>query len=164
MELGKLLDRVIDSDRDQWYQIDGGGPSYANNFIERTQYLLQVNSHHTRTVYKPNSSITMAWGMSVSSDQDEKFQGEWAKIFPDPSASHHWVDVFFNNALVFRTSYVTVDGGRAHLPLPKYAANGELRVPKRYYEFMQLLNGTDYEVKFKQSRIALTDEPWPYEI
>ena len=56
------------------------------------------------------------------------------------------MDVFYNNAMVFRDVYVTVDGGRAKLPLPKRVFDKAkdkviaLEVPRAHHDFMRLVD------------------------
>ena len=135
MTLRELLHTIISSSRSDWNTIvcwgTHSGPSYRDQFefyqiYEGQHNVLHSDSHGMVASYKPDLSITMAWGLTANRNFDET----WATNFPDPNASSHHVDVFFNNALVYRDLFVSVDGGRAKLPLP--LRRNELVVPRGY--------------------------------
>lgn len=77
----------------------------------------------------------MAWGLKVVED----FKEPWANKFPDAHASSAHVDVFYNNALVYRDIYVLGDGARCYLPLPKTRETPGA-VPEGYARFVRLLD------------------------
>ena len=116
--------------------------------------------HNVVAVYKHDVSITLAFGMEINADLVQ----DWANIFENPSASSHRADIFYNTALVFRTLYVSVDGGKGKLPFPR--GRRELLVPKGYYYFIKLLDSISgyhsrYNDYFQRSDLRLTDTPWP---
>ena len=51
--------------------------------------------------------------------QREDFKAEWANRHPDPSATGYWCDIYYCSTRVSRTILVSVDGGRAMLPVPR---------------------------------------------
>ena len=169
MTLAELMDRIINSSKEDWNSIAcwgaGSGPSYRNKFefystYEGEQAVLHCVPYGMAASYKPDLSITLAWGLTVNED----FREPWANKFPDPKASSHYVDVFFNNALVYRELYVVVDGGRTKLPIPRKPK--ELLVPRNYYSFIKLLDEIDtylssYESYFKQAGFEITNTQWP---
>jgi hypothetical protein len=169
MTLKELLDAIISSSKTDWNTIvcwgAQSGPSYHNQFEFFEVYngqknVLHSNSHGMVASYKPDVSVTIAWGLVASKD----FNEPWATNFPDSHASSHHVDVFFNNALVYRDLYVSVDGGRAKLPLPR--RRDDLVVPRGYYTFIKLLDGmegyiSDYERYFKRAGLRIIDAEWP---
>jgi hypothetical protein len=55
--------------------------------------------------------------------QAEDFREPWANIFPDPRAVGYWVDFKYAGVLIpsMRSILVSVDGGRAMLPIPRQA-------------------------------------------
>ena len=111
--------------------------------------------------YKPDVSITLAWGLELNNN----FREEWANKFHDPRASSHYVDIFFNNALVHREIYVIVDGGRAKLPLPNLK-DGELQVPRGYHDLVKLLDKIDtyhsqYDGYFERANLKKIEIDWP---
>lgn len=68
------------------------------------------DAHGNVAIYMPDISITMAFGLTAVED----FKEDWAKRFPNSSASSSIVDLFYNGSLVYRDIFVNVDGGRAN--------------------------------------------------
>jgi hypothetical protein len=167
MDLRKLMDVVIDSAQEDWHLI-ADAPSYHDHlkFYEARgtgSNVLHVEAHHSTAVHIPDVSITMAWGLKWQED----FQGEWCKNFPDPHANGGWLDIFFHSALVYRSSYVWVDG--IYLPLPKHK-DGRLEVPKRACDLMSIIDQmgqsprpdfNPYESDLKRAGFTVVDEEWP---
>ena len=59
--------------------------------------------------------------------QREDFKADWANRHPDPSATGYWCDIYYCSTHVSRTILVSVDGGRALLPVPRQeGAEGKL--------------------------------------
>jgi hypothetical protein len=115
---------VTNSTRSDWNVIlcwgSGSGPSYRDQLIVWTSGQsdfrnLEVKSHSLVAVYKPDLTISMAFGL----ESNDEFVEPWANRFPDPNASSHYIDFFFGSNLIHRGLYVSVDGGRADLPLPR---------------------------------------------
>ena len=177
MRLNEVMDKVIGSQRRDWHKITcwgaGSGPSYRNNFTfyetsEGPEGVLHESSHSNVAVYIPDVSITLAFGL----DADEEFKGEWVNKFTDSDASSSYVDVFYNNALVFRDLYVTVDGGRAILPLPTQKFDDAkkkviaLEVPQRRHDFIRLVQSlegsvSDFDNYFEEADFKRINAPWP---
>jgi len=169
LSLRRLLDTIINSGLDDWRTIVTwgaySGPSYRNRFQFYNIYneqgnVLKHDEHSSVSVYKPNISITIAAGLTIN----ERFEEPWATGFPDRNASSHFIDVFFNNALVFRDMFISVDGGRACLPLPK--SKTELFVPKNKVRFVRLIDYidegvSDFDSYFSRAGLIETDEEWP---
>jgi hypothetical protein len=106
----------------------------------------------------------MAWGLKWCED----FSGDWCKNFPDPKASGGFLDVFFNNTLVYRTLYVWVDG--IHLPLPRRTKEGALQVTERSCALMKIIDRmaksprpeyNPYEADIRRAGFTVLDEEWP---
>jgi hypothetical protein len=168
MDLRKLIDTVIDSAPDDWYLI-ADAPSFRDHLEFYEVYdgqanVLHAESHGSVGVYIPDVSITIAWGLEWNKD----FQEEWCKKFPDPKAHGGFLDMFFNNALVYRTAYVWVDG--IHLPRPRHTGDGKLEVRKRACDLMNLVDGmgksprqgfNPYEADVKRAGFTVIDEEWP---
>ena len=133
MTFEQMVEILTRSDRDDWSVIvawgHGSGPSYRTH-LDRTDL---EDSHHTVAVYKPDLSVTLAWGMTIN----DNFLEPWANGFPDPRARGNIADVFYNSALVLREHYVVVDGGRAYLPMPDTET---LEVARRPADFVRLLS------------------------
>jgi hypothetical protein len=178
MKLDALMEQVITSSRDDWHKITCWGANTGPAYKERLTFyetwdtefhgVLEAESHANVAVYLPDASITMAFGL----DQNDEFKEEWANKFPDPHASSSYVDIFYNNALVFRDVYVTVDGARAKLPLPKRRLDDAkkkivaLEVPRRRHDFIRLVESLEGDVRefdryFKDAGFVITDDSWP---
>lgn len=173
MKLSELLEIILKSNPQQWNHIScwgyGSGPSYKNDFtfynvFERKSNVLNVKSHSSICIYKENIDITIGYGIVSNED----FKESWANQFPDPKAYSKIVDIFYRNSLVFRETYLVVDGGRCELPIPSYGQNGELVVSRDYYNFIKLLeklaNGSssddNFNYYFNQTGIKIIDEEW----
>ena len=110
---------VVKGTREDWQvqKCGGSGPSYRDRLTSVDQdgkAVVCADSHHAVAVYKPDLGLSIAWGLTRSKHFDEP----WAKNFPDKKPSSAFFDLFYCGALVWRTIYVVVDGGRGYLPLP----------------------------------------------
>lgn len=141
MTYDEIINIVAKSKLDDWNIVScwgfGSGPSYKSKFLfydtwETENKVLYEESHGMYGCYKPNVSISLAFGIQLNGD----FREEWANKFPDPSASSHCIDIFFNNSLVDRFAYVVVDGGRAKLPITSAVDN--LLVDRTYANIIRL--------------------------
>lgn len=173
MTLNELIQTILKSKSSDWNEISCwgafSGPSYRDKFEFYNIYdgepnILRVDSHHTVAAFKNNLSITFAYGLTYN----EEYKEDWANQFPNPSASSHFIDIFYNNSLVFRETYLIVDGGRCKLPIPSYGDGQEMVVSREYYEFIKLIErlssgaSTDqnFESYFKRTGIIINDSPW----
>jgi hypothetical protein len=169
MTLKGLFTAILSSNVDDWNLIScagpGGGPSYRSRFWfivrDGVQLTLEEASHQVVAAYKSDLSITMAWGLDCERDFGER----WAQAaFPASRASSHHADVFYGGALVYRTLYVTLDGGRTKLPKPPLSPD-ILEVPVDYSRFIHLLNRleghVDYEDYFQRAGLLTIAEDWP---
>ena len=170
MTLDELINLVTSSNPQDWYTTvcwgADSGPSYRDHFnffqvYEGQSNVLVAKAHPLVACYKPDLSVTLAWGL----DENPHFEEPWANGFPDPKAASHYIDIFYNNALVFRTLYVSVDGGRAYLPLPE--GPDELVVPRPYNALIRLIDhigGTrisEYDTYFRRAGFQVVEGVWP---
>jgi hypothetical protein len=168
MDLHELVTFVSSSQREDWNHIicwgTSSGPSYRNLFsfyeaYEGSEHVLRTDSHSNVAAYIPNPSITLAYGLRWM----ENFSEPWTRLFPDPTASASFADIFFNGALVFRTEYVTVDGGRTMLPMPP--SRGKLSIPRSQAQFIELLDRfgkvSSFDEDFRRAGMSVSDEVWP---
>jgi hypothetical protein len=170
MTFDELINLVTSSDPEDWHTTvcwgADSGPSYRDHFNFFQVYdgqpnVLFAEAHSLVACYKPDLSVTLAWGLDAIRD----FKEPWANGFADPKAASHYVDIFYNNALVFRTVYVSVDGGRAYLPLPE--SRDALSVPRAYNALIRLIDhigGTrisEYDTYFKRAGFHVVDAVWP---
>lgn len=173
MKLNELLNIILESAPEQWNIIScwgyGSGPSYKDHLEFYEAYngqdnVLNVNSHSNICVFKDDIDITMAYGLVSNED----FKAEWANQFTDPSAYSNFIDIFYRGSLVFRETYLVVDGGRCELPIPSYGENGQLIVSKDYYNFIKLFemiangssNDNNFKRYFNETGIEIIDEEW----
>jgi len=173
MDINNYIQAIIQSTGNDWHNIPcwghGSGPSYKDHFefyniFNGQQNVILLKSHGNRATYKPDIKISIAWGLDNSFDEDDrqKITESWATSFPDKSgASISLVDFFYNDSLVFRKLYGTVDGGRCKLPLPHRDANGNFVASTEYSEAMRVLNeiegGVDYDSYLRSSGITLNN-------
>jgi hypothetical protein len=62
---------------------------------------------------------------------NDDFREKWANDFPDPHATSYYYHLYFGSTRLKELILVSVDGGRALLPLPKSAADLKVE-PLRY--------------------------------
>ncbi|EMN7344953.1 hypothetical protein ACN930_004646 [Vibrio parahaemolyticus] len=68
----------------------------------------------------------------------EKFSEQWAEKFPNSNATRDIHSIYFESSKVREYFLVSVDGGRASLPLPKSAT--QLNVSREQYAFAHLVH------------------------
>ncbi len=176
MTFEDVIETIASSEPDEWWSEAcwgaNSGPSYHYqpefwDLIDGATNVLKVESHSNVASFKPDVSITMAWGLKCLDD----FREEWANKFPDPKASSCFLDIFYNNALIFRDVYVNVDCGRAKLPLPDRKWDEEkkkvtaLNVPERRHRLIKLVDSLEYvsrfDYYFQSAGFTIVDEKWP---
>jgi hypothetical protein len=141
--LKEVLNSVIDSQVPDWH-------------------VLEIHSgdedHAFCATFKSDVSIAMRWGRSCNSD----FSEDWTDKFLNKEAASQYVEIFFNGSPVFKDIYVSVDGDKGILPMPKLPS---LEVPSRALYFAGLLHTLSRNQLFgyyvQLSGIKETDEPWP---
>jgi hypothetical protein len=69
---------------------------------------------------------------------EDDFQEPWANGFPDPKARSYWAEITYDRAMLDRLVIVSVDGGRAILPMPK--SRVDLVVGKLKYRVAELFD------------------------
>ena len=173
MKLNELLKTILKSTPNQWNKIScwgyGSGPSFKDHFtfyevLKGQENVLNVASHSNLCVFKEDIDITMAYGLSSNDD----FKAEWTNNFPNPKAYSNVIDIFYRNSLVYRETYLVVDGGRCELPIPSYGDNSELVVSKDYCDFIKLFekisigsdNDDNFNYYFGQTGIKISNEEW----
>jgi hypothetical protein len=168
MDLRTLINTIIDSAPEDWHII-ADQPTYRDHLefyevYEGQSNVLHAAAHHSVAAYIPDVSVTMAWGLKWNQD----FKEDWCKQFPDPKAHGCFLDVFFNNALVFRTAYVWVDG--ITFPLPRRTKDGDLQVTERACKLMKIIDRMglaprpdyeSYESDLRRAGFTVVVEEWP---
>ena len=88
-------------------------------------------SHHSVAVYIPNISITIAWGLKWQ----QRVPGRMVPEFSSPKGAYGgYADVFFNNALVYRSPYMWVDGIFFPNPVPRDKGIGSQQTSLHLHE------------------------------
>jgi hypothetical protein len=169
MTLDELRGLVGATTADDWSELKPG-PVHIYSWgdgREDGEWRLFLDGHHSRAVLKQDLDVGLAWGLTWNED----FEGEvWAKHFANPSASGHYADIFWRGVPVSREQYVTVDGGRYVIPLPRqdfehikgdnYALMPYTISPWQYAfgRIIQNMNpGFDYDDGLSRARIEVAD-------
>jgi len=111
---------LVESDATDWYQVPEAQSAGAFLWSITTWHSgddlvnIELESHHSRAVYRPDVSLGLAWGLRHQKD----FTESWTDVFPDTNASSQYVDVLWNGMLIDRLVFVVVDGGRSTIPMP----------------------------------------------
>lgn len=77
------------------------------------------NSISSVRVNKSDVNLRLEMTYADGGIQRESFKADWANCHPDPSATGYWCDIYYGSTQVVRTILVSVDGGRALLPVPR---------------------------------------------
>ena len=122
MRHDEIRSRVMGTDADDWHQIvcwGGGGPSYLNSFGVWTtsdgQMGFEIESHSNLAVLREDVDLKIAWGLNT--DRDGSLTFPWQNNFADNKVTKMFIDILWRDSLVDREVVVSVDGGRALLPL-----------------------------------------------
>lgn len=109
--LSDVISQVENSTKEDWY----------------------INENYER-IFRPNPNIKI-----VSSDFEERspFHEEWATKHPDSHAYLYQYSLYYNSSLLKKYDLVSVDGGRATLPIPRAGTN---IVPRKDYRFALIIN------------------------
>jgi hypothetical protein len=70
-------------------------------------------------VFKRNTNLRFEMNYDGVGVQKESFKEEWANRFPASDATGYWCDLHYGSTVLMRFILVSVDGGRALLPVPK---------------------------------------------
>ena len=105
-------------------------------------------------------SVTMAWGITAGG----AYREPWATRCPDPAAWTGYIDICYHRTLAHRDVYVSVDGDRCYLPLPRDP--DDLRVAAAYAQLSVLITTLslglcDYRANFRRTGLKFADLPWP---
>lgn len=119
MNLDTLVNIVLTSKAGDWSRIPGPTqPQYVGEVISSNDHWLEVSEHYTRYVYHHDISISIAIGMPTHAREDTLyFEGI---VFTDPAIRGLYADILYDGQVVHRDHLISVDGGRALLPLPNY--------------------------------------------
>lgn len=159
MTFDELLATCRSTTPDDWNRITcwgvHGGPSYLNAWDsviggsdDLNPRVELIGSHPMRAALKADLSIGIAWGLEGMND----FKEPWHASLPDPGAASRYVDFFYNGNLVERMLYVTVDGGRANVPIPHRDFDGDdvkaYWITRWEHDFFKTLNALESTYDF----------------
>jgi hypothetical protein len=91
--------------------------------------------------FKPNVHIRFEMNYQDNGVHLSGFKEPWANKHPDPNATSYWCDLYFDSTLIERFILVSVDGGRAMLPLP--ISRTDLRVGLLRFKVAQIHDSID---------------------
>jgi hypothetical protein len=115
--------------------------------------LTSIRTHPYLAVYKPDLSISIAFGIVFN----ENYQINFATLFPDPNAQGSLYDVFFQGELVERYHLIELDGGRVTIPTPTPINNGTAwEMQSDLYEIGKLFNSLKYYIGHSSEHDYLT--------
>jgi hypothetical protein len=119
MNLYALRKLIGETWSDHWNLINDG-PQYNYNLGTINDVATVTGWHHARAVLTEDVDVALEFGMTDDPfGHRENWRADWAP-FADPKVSGEYCDVFYRGALVDRVHLVSVDGGRAILPLPHH--------------------------------------------
>lgn len=79
-----------------------------------------------RIYFKKNVNLRFISGYDERFIRENRFKENWANIHPDPNATGYFVQLYFAASHISNFILVSVDRGRALLPLPKSSTNLEV--------------------------------------
>lgn len=96
----------------------------------------QPQQSKSARIFKRDVNLRFEISHDDDGTQCEDFKEEWANHFPDPHATGLFCDLYYGASMIERFVLVSVDGGRALLPLPKSSV--DLQVPLLTYKVAQI--------------------------
>ena len=100
MNFDDLFSAIIESNPEEvWHRLEHKG---AQRAVFKNDLNLRIESHHTDDLLV------------------DPFEEDWATQHPDPHAASYAFNIYYGATLVTFVVLVSVDGGRALLPLPEF--------------------------------------------
>lgn len=137
-------------------------PSFANLFAHIMESDSVDDWHRTRTndwveiaCFKSNVNLRFEIHYDENGTQNENFVADWANCYPSKSAKGYFVQLRFGSTLIDTFVLVSVDGGRALLPVPK---PGTLKVPPVNFKIAQIFDSGSLIDYFFRSGLSLQYE------
>jgi hypothetical protein len=171
MRLQTVLDKIIASKPCEWHRVrqPNADPDPFRLRVAALQGgddngpgLFAADKHTDYAVLTSDVAITLTWGMTAAG----RYHEPWASRCPDPAAWTGYFDVAYHGILLHRDVFVSIDGDRYYLPLPRNL--DDLRVPADYAQVTALLSalsldadGSDLRVYLGRTGLVLADMPWP---
>lgn len=122
----------------------------------------EVKSIGSRTsaIYASNVNLRLEINFTDDGTQCQDFKEDWANCFIKSQATGYWCDVYYGQSRIERTILVSVDDGRALLPLPREQNEvGKLCVVSPYdYRIAELFDTHETLFRhFTQAGLAFSD-------
>lgn len=99
--------------------------------------MLSLNCKDT-VYYKKNVNLRFEIEYNEAGTHRERFEEPWANKHPHPNATSYWCRLYYGSTLIDTYILVSVDGGRALLPLPQTAV--DLIINPLIYKVAQLFD------------------------
>lgn len=144
MTLQELFHKIISSEPDDWH----------------AEELRNEDGHAWIATLKSDIDIQIQWGRACV----REFEEAWTQKFPNREASSEYAEVLYRGHVVLSDVYVSVDGGRALLPMPTIRT---LEVPQQRLFFVGLLNALSrndpmqFPLYIRTAGIVETYDDWP---
>jgi len=91
--------------------------------------------------YRPDVSIALRWPLRESSPYWETWL---AFLKPgEEGEPRSWVELLYNGAPVERVMYLSVDGYRAELPIPRFSPKDDWVIPRWQFDFFRMFNALE---------------------
>ena len=159
MNLASYISTILATSKTDWTSVMR--PVFLQSASEvqaNTARWIEIEEHDALYTLKSDLAVSIAVGLPRSGS----FSEPWAANFPDPNPRAYYADMCINGRPIERVMVVTVDGGRATLPLPN---GGSLEVPTNRKRFTclvdELQGGTKFDDYFRRAGLKEISEYWP---
>lgn len=117
--------------------LDGNKVDLISEIISRVEFSTSddwfINENSER-IFKQNPNVRI---ISHNFEERSPFHEEWATKHPDSHAYLYGYSLYYNSSLIKKYDLVSVDGGRATLPLPRVGTNS---IARKDYRFALIIN------------------------
>lgn len=86
--------------------------------------------------YKKNVNLRFEMNFTEEGTQRDDFKEPWANCHPDPNATGYWFNLYYGSTNISTYILVSVDGGRAMLPVPQNSK--KMAVKPLFYKVAQI--------------------------
>jgi hypothetical protein len=106
-------------------------------------YRPTLTEERTVAVYRPDVNLRAEITYDEEGTHCENFSEAWTRTFPNKSARSRYVRVWYGQTPIKVYILVSVDGGRAYLPLPDLNSDNGYIVSKEQYFIASLFDTID---------------------
>ena len=110
----------------------------------------------TVSIFRKDTNLRIEQIHQETGVHTEDFREAWANGFPDPKATAYYYDIYYGSSLIDQIVLISVDGGRANLPLPQSIV--DLRVSKLHYQIAKIFDSPDILDKYMDKAKLSVDE------